>query len=186
MSGKPARPALPTIIERLREKYPEARYELNWETPLQLLMATILATQSTDERINRVTPGLFARYPDARAFAEAPLADLELDLKPTGFYRNKARAVQGACQALVERFGGKVPRTMEELTSLPGVARKTANVVLGALILLSNQIGDEGALALAASPYLENLAELKPLNNHIGAAGVTALRERFGKRVRIY
>jgi uracil-DNA glycosylase len=130
MSGTSARQALPTVIQRLREKYPEARYELNWETPLQLLVATILAAQSTDERINQVTPGLFAKYPDARAFAEAPLAELEEDLKPTGFYRNKARAVQNACKALVENFGGEVPRTMDELTTLPGVARKTANVVL--------------------------------------------------------
>jgi uracil-DNA glycosylase len=130
MSGTSALQALPTIIQRLQEKYPDARYELNWETPLQLLVATILAAQSTDERINQVTPGLFAKYPDARAFAEAPLAELEEDLKPTGFYRNKARAVQNACKALVENFGGEVPRTMEELTTLPGVARKTANVVL--------------------------------------------------------
>ena len=130
MSGTSALQALPTVIQRLREKYPDARYELNWETPLQLLVATILAAQSTDERINQVTPGLFAKYPDARAFAEAPLAELEEDLKPTGFYRNKARAVQNACKALVENFGGEVPRTMEELTTLPGVARKTANVVL--------------------------------------------------------
>jgi uracil-DNA glycosylase len=121
---------LPILLQRLNETYPEARYELNWETPLQLLVATILAAQSTDERINQVTPGLFAKYPDARAFAEADLTELEKDLKPTGFYRNKARAVQGACQVLVERFGGEVPRTMEELLTLPGVARKTANVVL--------------------------------------------------------
>jgi uracil-DNA glycosylase len=130
MSGTSALQALPTVIHRLHEKYPDARYELNWETPLQLLVATILAAQSTDERINQVTPGLFARYPDARAFAEAPLAELEEELKPTGFYRNKARAVQNACKALVENFGGEVPRTMDELTTLPGVARKTANVVL--------------------------------------------------------
>jgi endonuclease-3 len=130
MSGTSALQALPTILERLREKHPDARYELNWETPLQLLVATILAAQSTDERINQVTPGLFAKYPDARAFAEAPLAQLEEDLKPTGFYRNKAWAVQGACKALVENLGGEVPRRMEQLTSLPGVGRKTANVVL--------------------------------------------------------
>src|SRR5690348_8590737 len=130
MSGTSALQALPTVIQRLQEKYPDARYELNWETPLQLLVATILAAQSTDERINQVAPGLFAKYPDARAFAEAPLAELEQDLKPTGFYRTKARAVQNACKALVENFGGEVPRTLEELTTLPGVARKTANVVL--------------------------------------------------------
>jgi uracil-DNA glycosylase len=122
--------ALPTILARLREKYPDARYELNWETPVQLLVATILAAQSTDERINQVTPGLFAKYPDARAFAEANITELEEDLKPTGFYRNKARAVQGACKGLVEHFGGEVPPSMADLITLDGVARKTANVVL--------------------------------------------------------
>jgi uracil-DNA glycosylase len=130
MSGKSALQALPTLIGRLHETYPDAHYELHWETPLQLLVATILAAQATDERINQVTPGLFAKYQSARAFAEVPLAELEEDLKPTGFYRNKARAVQGACKALVDHFGGEVPRTIEELTTLPGVARKTANVVL--------------------------------------------------------
>jgi uracil-DNA glycosylase len=122
--------ALTTIIQRLNQKHPDARYELNWETPLQLLVGTILAAQSTDERINQVTPGLFKKYPDAKAFADADFDELAQDLKPTGFYRNKAKAVQGACKALVEQFNGEVPRTMEELTTLPGVARKTANVVL--------------------------------------------------------
>ena len=122
--------AVSTIIERLNKAHPDARYELNYENPFQLLVATILAAQATDERINQVTPGLFAKYPDARAFAQADRAELEQDLKPTGFYRNKARAVQECCQALVERFGGEVPPRMEDLTTLPGVARKTANVVL--------------------------------------------------------
>src|SRR5947209_18742040 len=93
---------LPTVIDRLKARYPDARYELNWKNPLELLVATILAAQCTDERVNQVTPGLFAKYPDARAFAEANTAELEEDLKPTGFYRNKAKAVQGACRALVE------------------------------------------------------------------------------------
>src|SRR5437868_4902486 len=122
--------ALPTIIERLKAKYPGARYELDWETPLQLLVATILAAQCTDERVNQVTPRLFKKYPDAKAYADAPTAALEEDLKPTGFYRQKTKTVQDVCKALVERFGGEVPRTMEEMVTLPGVARKTANVVL--------------------------------------------------------
>jgi uracil-DNA glycosylase len=130
MAGKSAHESVPIIIERLKHKYPDARYELNWETPVQLLVATILAAQSTDERINRVTPGLFAKYPDARAFAGADRAELEQDLKPTGFYRNKAKAVQECCRALVERFGGEVPPRIDDLVTLPGVARKTANVVL--------------------------------------------------------
>src|SRR5689334_17601896 len=117
--------ALPTILERLHATYPGARYELNWETPLQLLVATILAAQCTDERVNQVTASLFQKYPDARAYAEADRAGLEEDLKPTGFYREKARKVQETCQGLLEHFGGEVPKTMEEMVTLPGVARKT-------------------------------------------------------------
>ncbi len=130
MAGRSAAPHVAPLIERLNTKYPGARYELNYETPFQLLVATILAAQATDERINRVTPALFAKYPGAKAFAEADRAELEKDLKPTGFYRNKAKAVQECARALVERFGGEVPPRMEDLVTLPGVARKTANVVL--------------------------------------------------------
>jgi uracil-DNA glycosylase len=130
MPAQLTRTPLPIVIDRLKATYPDARYELNWENPLQLLVATILAAQATDQRINEITPGLFAKYPDARAFAEADRAELEQDLRPTGFYRNKAKAVQEACQALMERFNGEVPRTMYEMLTLPGVARKTANVVL--------------------------------------------------------
>ncbi len=122
--------SISTVIQRLREEYPDARYELNWSTPLDLLVATILAAQCTDERVNRVTEGLFRKYRDAAAYANADTAELEEDVRPTGFYRNKAKAIQGACGELVRRFGGQVPRTMEEMITLPGVARKTANVVL--------------------------------------------------------
>ena len=108
----------------------DARYELDWSTPVQLLVATILAAQCTDERVNRVTPALFARYPDARAYAEADTAELEEAIRPTGTYRNKARSIQGACRELGRRFGGEVPRTMAEMVTLPGIARKSANVVL--------------------------------------------------------
>jgi endonuclease-3 len=118
------------LMKRLHEKYPDARYELKWETPEQLLIATILAAQCTDERVNQVTKTLFVKYPNTRAFADADLEELGNDIRPTGFFNNKARAVKGACEVLVERFGGKVPRSMEEMLELPGVARKTANVVL--------------------------------------------------------
>ena len=118
------------ILKELEQKYPNAKYELDWETPLQLLVATILAAQCTDERVNRVTKSLFPKYPDARAYAEADLSELEEDVKPTGFYKNKAKTVQNVCQALVNRFDGEVPKTIQELITLPGVARKTANVVL--------------------------------------------------------
>jgi endonuclease III len=130
MPATPKGPPISTLIERLRAEHPDARYELNWENPLQLLVATILAAQCPDARVNQVTPALFAKYPDAQAFADADLAELEQDVKPTGFFRNKAKAIQGACRGIVERFGGEVPRTMEEMLTLPGVARKTANVVL--------------------------------------------------------
>ncbi|MBL8793660.1 MAG: uracil-DNA glycosylase [Planctomycetia bacterium] len=121
---------LPLIVQRLNQAHPSARYELNFDNPLQLLVATILAAQCTDERVNRVTPPLFAQYPTARAIADADLADLETLVRATGYYRQKAKAIQNACRALVERFGGQVPRNIDDLTTLPGVARKTANVVL--------------------------------------------------------
>lgn len=118
------------IRRRLQEAYPSPRYELNFSTPFELLIATILAAQCTDERVNMVTATLFTRYPDPMAFVAADRAELEESLKMTGFYRQKAKSVQGTCQALLARFDGRVPTTMEALTSLPGVARKTANVVL--------------------------------------------------------
>jgi endonuclease-3 len=123
-------PGIDELIGRLRQIYPEARYELNWSTPTQMLVATILAAQCTDERVNAVTATLFVDYPDAAAFAAADRATLEEALRPTGFYKQKAKSVQETCQALLDRFGGEVPQTVAELVTLPGVARKTANVVL--------------------------------------------------------
>ncbi len=119
-----------TILERLRANYPGATYELDWSTPEQMLVATTLAAQCTDERVNRVTKTLFVKYPNPKAFADADFDALADDLRPTGFYRQKARSVQTINKALVERFGGTVPRNMRDLTSIKGVARKTANVVL--------------------------------------------------------
>ena len=121
---------IPSMLARLREQHPNARYELDWTTPFELLVATILAAQCTDERVNKVTATLFKKYPGPRAFAEAPVAELEEDLKPTGFYKQKTKTVQAVSRALLDRFGGEVPTTMDELTTLPGVARKSANVVL--------------------------------------------------------
>ena len=111
--------------------YPTAHCELNFRNPLQLLVATILSAQSTDKRVNIVTPALFRKYRTGQDYAEAPLAELENAIKSTGFYRNKAKSIRGAMQEIVEKHGGKVPDTMEELCALPGVGRKTANVVLG-------------------------------------------------------
>jgi endonuclease-3 len=118
------------IVQRLNQKYPNARTALNFTNPLELLVATILSAQCTDERVNKVTVELFTNYRTAKEYADAPLAELQQAVKPTGFFRNKAKAIQGACKKLVEEFNGQVPATMEELLSLPGVARKTANVVL--------------------------------------------------------
>ena len=119
------------IIRRLKTAYPDAHCELNYSNPLQLLIATILSAQCTDKRVNLVTQSLFQKYRSARDFAQAPPGELEADIKSTGFYRNKAKSIQGACRALVEKFGGEVPRDMDRLVELDGVGRKTANVVLG-------------------------------------------------------
>ncbi len=119
------------LLRRLEAEYPDSRLALDHRTPLELLVATILAAQCTDARVNAVTPALFERCPDARAYAEIPLGKLEELVRSTGFYRNKARALQGLGQALEADHGGEVPDTMSELTALPGVGRKTANVLLG-------------------------------------------------------
>jgi endonuclease-3 len=119
------------IIRRLKTAYPNAHCELDFSNPLELLIATILSAQCTDKRVNLVTKSLFKKYRAARDYADAPPPALEADIKSTGFYRNKAKSIQGACRALVEKHGGEVPRSMEELVQLQGVGRKTANVVLG-------------------------------------------------------
>jgi endonuclease-3 len=112
-------------------RYPDAHCELDFTSPLELLVATVLSAQTTDVRVNQVTPELFMRYPDAAAYAAANRADLQDVLRPTGFFRAKADALIGIGQALVERFDGQVPRKLDDLVTLPGVGRKTANVVLG-------------------------------------------------------
>lgn len=118
------------ILIRLKRLYPDARCSLDYATPVQLLVATILSAQCTDERVNLVTPALFKQFPDAAAIAAAPPEILEQLIHSTGFYRNKARNIQGACQKIMADFQGIVPKQMEQLLTLPGVARKTANVVL--------------------------------------------------------
>lgn len=118
------------ILIRLKRLYPDATCSLDYETPVQLLVATILSAQCTDERVNKVTPELFRQFPDARAMAGADLEELETLVRSTGFYRNKAKNIQGACRMIVADFGGQVPQLMDDLLKLPGVARKTANVVL--------------------------------------------------------
>jgi endonuclease-3 len=128
---QPATARIGPILAQLDRDYPVAECALDHDNPLQLLAATILSAQCTDERVNIVTKTMFPRYPTARAYAEADPAELESVIRSTGFFRNKTKNLIGMGAGLVERFGGKVPRTMDELLSLPGVARKTANVVLG-------------------------------------------------------
>jgi len=118
------------IIKRLKKTYPDAKIALNFKNPLQLLIATILSAQCTDERVNEVTKDLFKKYKTAKDFAEADLDELAEDIKSTGFYRQKAKYIKECCKILVEKYNGEVPKTMEELLQLPGVARKTANIVL--------------------------------------------------------
>jgi endonuclease III len=119
------------VNKRLEKKYPDAKCSLDFTNAFELLIATILSAQSTDARVNIVTKSLFRKYPNAQAFANADQVEMEKDVRQTGFFRNKAKAVIHCSKAIVERHGGEVPRTMEELTALPGVGRKTANVVLG-------------------------------------------------------
>jgi endonuclease-3 len=121
----------PEVVARLKAEYPDARTELDWNNPLELLVATMLSAQTTDVQVNRVTQSLFAKYRTAEDYAHADPSELEEDIRPTGFYRNKARSLRNMAGALVEEHGGEVPDTMQELVALPGVGRKTANVVLG-------------------------------------------------------
>ena len=136
-AAKPARAAgtgpkrVAAILAKLDEAYPNATCELNHKSAFELLIATILSAQCTDVRVNQVTETLFKKYPDAKAFAYATPSELEQEIRPTGFFRNKTKSVMGAGKGILEDFGGEVPRTMEEILTLPGVARKTANVVLG-------------------------------------------------------
>jgi endonuclease III len=119
------------ILRLLDELYPDARCSLDFRNPLELLVATVLSAQCTDERVNQVTPDLFKRYPTARAYAQAPLEELENAIRSTGFYRNKAKSIKAACEILNQRFGGEIPADLEALVQLPGIGRKTANVILG-------------------------------------------------------
>ncbi|MFA5830059.1 MAG: endonuclease III [Candidatus Gracilibacteria bacterium] len=118
------------VLKLLKKHYPDAKCALIFKSPLELLIATMLSAQCTDEVVNRVTPKLFAKYKTAKAYADANLEELQQAVRSTGFYKNKGKNIQNACKMLIEKFNGHVPKTMQELILLPGVARKTANVVL--------------------------------------------------------
>jgi len=146
------------IIELLEKEHPDAKIALDYASPLELLVATILSAQCTDKRVNIVTKTLFKKYRKAEDYANADLEELEEDIRPTGFYRNKARNIKKCCQILVEKFNSQVPRTMEEMLELPGVARKTANIVL------SNAYGViEG---IAVDTHVRRLARRLGLTEH--------------------
>jgi len=146
------------IIELLEKEHPEAKIALHYTSPLELLVATILSAQCTDERVNIVTKTLFDKYGAAEDYANTDLKELEEDIRPTGFYRNKARNIKKCCQMLVEKYNSRVPKTMEEILELPGVARKTANIVL------SNAYGViEG---IAVDTHVRRLAKRLRLTEH--------------------
>jgi endonuclease-3 len=128
---KAAKSKVPKILATLRRAYPDCECALLHDNPLQLLISTILSAQCTDERVNLVTPALFAKYRTAADFADAPIANLEKMIHSTGFFRNKARSIQGCCRAIADNHGGKVPDSMDALVQLAGIGRKTASVVLG-------------------------------------------------------
>jgi endonuclease III len=121
----------PEVIRRLKEAYPEAAVALRFSTPLEMLIATILSAQCTDERVNKVTETLFQKYRSCEDYVKVPEAELAGDIRPTGFFNQKTKAIKAACRKIIEDYGGEVPRSMRELDSLPGVARKTANIVQG-------------------------------------------------------
>jgi endonuclease-3 len=128
------------ILPILKKLYPKAKCSLDYKNPFQLIIATILSAQCTDERVNKVTPDLFRKYPNPKALAAADQNELEKDIQSTGFFRNKAKSLRGMATAIVEQHQGQVPQTMEELTHLPGVGRKTANVVLGNAFAISEGV----------------------------------------------
>jgi endonuclease III len=156
------------ILAKLDEAYPNATCELKHENPFQLVVSTILSAQCTDVRVNLVTEKLYKKYPDAKAFAYANPAELQQEIRPTGFFRNKTKSVIGASKAIVEKFGGEVPRTMDEMLSLPGVARKTANVVLGtAYGIPSGVVVDTHVLRLSRRLELTKQTEPKKVEQDL-------------------
>ncbi len=157
------------IAAKLRRAYPDAKIELDHRNAFELLVATILAAQSTDRTVNSVTPELFRRYPDASRLAAADAADVEKLVFKTGFFRQKARSITSMARALVEEFGGEVPRTVEALVRLPGVGRKTANVILGACFGVPGIVVDTHVTRLAARMGLSRSADPQEIERDLQA-----------------
>jgi endonuclease-3 len=156
-ASNPLRSRARRILRQLAQLYPDASCALHYENPLQLLVATILSAQCTDVRVNKITPALFARYPDAAAFAQADRRELEGLIQSTGFFRNKARNIIRCCREICERHGGEVPNTMEDLYPLTGIGRKTANVILG------NAFGKPG---IPVDTHVSRLSQRLGLTEH--------------------
>jgi len=131
LAAPPVKERLKRIIDRLNRAHPDAKLDLDFSNPLELLIALILAAQARDDLVNQITPALFAKYRTAEDYAAAPLGQLEMDVRRINFYRNKSRLIKNCCQELMRSFNGEVPRNLEELLTLPGVGRKTGNIVLG-------------------------------------------------------
>jgi endonuclease-3 len=169
---KPSKSPLETrrIIAKLSAQHPNADTELHFTNPYELLVATILSAQCTDERVNQVTPALFKRYPDARALARASTTELEPQIQSTGFFRAKSRSLLGMAGAVVDRHGGEIPRTMEELVQLPGVGRKTANVVLGHALGVPGLPVDRHVLRVANRIGIARSEDPEAVEQQLGAA----------------
>ena len=178
---------MPKILGALERAYPDVQCTLNYINPLELLVATILSAQCTDALVNKVTVDLFKKYRSAKEYAAAPLATLEKDISRVNFYRNKAKSIQGACRLMVERFGGKVPNRMEDLLELPGVARKTANVVLGnAFHLSSGIVVDTHVMRLSQRIGLTTQTDREKIEQDLMALVPQAQWTRFGHRMIIH
>lgn len=155
------------VVELLKKEFPAARCRLAFHSPLELLVKTILSAQCTDERVNIVGETLFRKYRSASDFAQAPLHELEMDIRPTGFFRNKARNIQSCCRQLIERHRGEVPSTMDELTALPGVGRKTANVILGTIFNIPAVVVDTHVIRISRLLKLTNSADPEKIESDI-------------------
>jgi endonuclease-3 len=156
------------ILERLDRAHPDAKLALNFSNPLELLVALILAAQARDDLVNQVTARLFTKYRKAKEYANAPLSELEEEIRKINFYRNKAKAIQRCCQEIVHRFGGEVPREIDDLLTLPGVGRKTANILIGNAF---------GRPAIGVDTHVMRLSQRLGLTRHTDTAGASAPQE---------